>query len=72
MIVSGRDKRLFEVGCGYGSVASAITSRGWAVTGIDPSEQGIAYAMRHTRVLTCLKVLHTMTSPQSLGESLPR
>ena len=40
----GGGKRLFEVGCGNGSVASAITSCGWAVTGIDPSEQGIAYA----------------------------
>ena len=39
-----KDKNLFEVGCGNGSVASAITSRGWKVTGIDPSRQGIQYA----------------------------
>jgi len=37
-------KRLFEVGCGNGSVASAITSHGWNVTGIDPSDQGIQHA----------------------------
>ena len=36
--------RLFEVGCGNGSVASAITSLGWMVTGVDPSSQGIQYA----------------------------
>ena len=36
--------RLFEVGCGNGSVASAITSLGWMVTGVDPSSQDIQYA----------------------------
>jgi 2-polyprenyl-6-hydroxyphenyl methylase/3-demethylubiquinone-9 3-methyltransferase len=41
---SKREKRLFEVGCGNGSVASALTSLGWNVTGIDPSEQGIRNA----------------------------
>ncbi|MCP5148632.1 MAG: methyltransferase domain-containing protein [Pseudomonadales bacterium] len=39
-----KDRRLLEVGCGNGIVASAIRSRGWAVMGIDPSEQGIIYA----------------------------
>ncbi len=37
-------RRLFEVGCGNGSVASAATSHGWSVTGVDPSEQGIQHA----------------------------
>jgi 2-polyprenyl-6-hydroxyphenyl methylase/3-demethylubiquinone-9 3-methyltransferase len=37
-------KKLFEVGCGNGSVASAVTSHGWNVTGVDPSDQGIQYA----------------------------
>ncbi len=37
-------KRLFEVGCGNGSVASAVTSQGWSVTGVDPSDQGIQQA----------------------------
>ncbi|MFC1579108.1 class I SAM-dependent methyltransferase [Pseudomonadota bacterium] len=40
------DMRLFEVGCGNGSVASTITSRGWAVTGVDPSSQGIQHAQQ--------------------------
>ena len=38
--------RLFEVGCGNGSVASAIMSLGWAVTGVDPSSQGIQHAQQ--------------------------
>jgi 2-polyprenyl-6-hydroxyphenyl methylase/3-demethylubiquinone-9 3-methyltransferase len=40
------DMRLFEVGCGNGRVASAITSHGWAVTGVDPSSQGIQHAQQ--------------------------
>lgn len=36
-------KRLFEVGCGNGSVASEVTSHGWRVTGVDPSRQGIRH-----------------------------
>jgi len=41
---SACERRLFEVGCGNGSVASALSAGGWSVTGIDPSEQGIKYA----------------------------
>lgn len=37
-------KRLFELGCGNGSVASELVRLGWEVTGVDPSEQGIAQA----------------------------
>lgn len=37
-------KRLFELGCGNGSVANEIVRLGWEVTGVDPSEQGIAQA----------------------------
>ncbi len=36
--------RLFELGCGNGSMANAISKQGWAVSGVDPSEQGIAQA----------------------------
>jgi 2-polyprenyl-6-hydroxyphenyl methylase/3-demethylubiquinone-9 3-methyltransferase len=36
--------RLFELGCGNGSMANAITQQGWTVAGVDPSEQGIAQA----------------------------
>jgi 2-polyprenyl-6-hydroxyphenyl methylase/3-demethylubiquinone-9 3-methyltransferase len=37
-------RRLFELGCGNGSVANALTHRGWDVTGVDPSVEGIAQA----------------------------
>lgn len=36
--------RLFELGCGNGSMANAIAQQGWTVAGVDPSEQGIAQA----------------------------
>lgn len=36
--------RLFELGCGNGSVAAILSADGWEVTGVDPSEQGIAAA----------------------------
>lgn len=38
------EKRLFEVGCGNGGVASALTSNGCGVMGVDPSGQGIQHA----------------------------
>jgi 2-polyprenyl-6-hydroxyphenyl methylase/3-demethylubiquinone-9 3-methyltransferase len=38
------EKRLFELGCGNGSVANLLTQRGWDVTGVDPSAEGIAQA----------------------------
>lgn len=37
-------KRLLELGCGNGSVANQLVGLGWDVTGVDPSEQGIAQA----------------------------
>jgi len=37
-------KRLFELGCGNGSVANELVRMGWEVSGVDPSEQGIAQA----------------------------
>jgi len=39
-----KEKRLFELGCGNGSVSNELVSLGWQVTGVDPSEQGIANA----------------------------
>ena len=36
--------RVFELGCGNGSVASALMLHGWDVTGVDPSTEGIAQA----------------------------
>jgi len=38
------DRRIFEVGCGNGAVANILTAEGWEVTGVDPSDEGIARA----------------------------
>jgi 2-polyprenyl-6-hydroxyphenyl methylase/3-demethylubiquinone-9 3-methyltransferase len=37
-------RRIFEVGCGNGAIAKALESTGFEVTGVDPSESGIAHA----------------------------
>lgn len=37
-------KRLFELGCGNGSVANYLAASGWKVCGVDPSEEGISMA----------------------------
>jgi 2-polyprenyl-3-methyl-5-hydroxy-6-metoxy-1,4-benzoquinol methylase len=36
--------RIFELGCGNGSVANYLSAKGYSVTGIDPSEDGIRMA----------------------------
>ncbi len=36
--------RLFDLGCGNGSVAAFLADAGWDVTGVDPSVEGIAAA----------------------------
>ncbi len=36
--------RLFDLGCGNGSVAKAMVARGYRVTGVDPSADGIKQA----------------------------
>jgi len=38
------ERRLFEVGCGNGSVAHTLSQAGWDVTGVDPSTEGVAQA----------------------------
>lgn len=42
------DLRIFDLGCGNGSVACEIANRGWKVTGVDPSVEGIAVAKFNT------------------------
>lgn len=37
-------KRVFDLGCGNGSVGALLNTDGWDVTGIDPSVEGIAEA----------------------------
>lgn len=39
-------RHLFELGCGNGSVSHELSRRGWDVTGVDPSAEGIAQANR--------------------------
>ena len=36
--------RVFELGCGNGSVANELHQHGWDVSGVDPSREGIAQA----------------------------
>jgi 2-polyprenyl-3-methyl-5-hydroxy-6-metoxy-1,4-benzoquinol methylase len=38
------ERTLFELGCGNGSVANELMRRGWDVTGVDPSDEGIQQA----------------------------
>lgn len=40
----GYTSTAFDLGCGNGSIAIAVKSKGWLVSGIDPSEDGIRYA----------------------------
>ena len=45
------DKRLFDLGCGNGSIGQILLDQGWSVTGVDPSEQGIEFAkMRNPKL----------------------
>jgi 2-polyprenyl-3-methyl-5-hydroxy-6-metoxy-1,4-benzoquinol methylase len=37
-------RRLFDLGCGNGSVAAYFAERGYDVTGVDPSAEGVAEA----------------------------
>lgn len=39
--------RLFDLGCGNGSVANTLAQYGWSVIGVDPSTEGIAVARLH-------------------------
>ena len=42
--VTTGDKRLFDLGCGNGSIAAAISKDGYDVTGVDVSREGIEQA----------------------------
>jgi 2-polyprenyl-6-hydroxyphenyl methylase/3-demethylubiquinone-9 3-methyltransferase len=39
-----KDRRVFDLGCGNGSVAHALSVSGYDVTGVDPSEDGVRLA----------------------------
>jgi len=38
------DKRAFDLGCGNGATANMLYAHGFAVSGVDPSESGVAIA----------------------------
>jgi 2-polyprenyl-6-hydroxyphenyl methylase/3-demethylubiquinone-9 3-methyltransferase len=40
----GHNRRLFDLGCGNGSIGAALSKEGWDVTGVDVSSEGIAQA----------------------------
>jgi 2-polyprenyl-3-methyl-5-hydroxy-6-metoxy-1,4-benzoquinol methylase len=48
-VTSTDDRGVFVLGCGNGAFAAALAARGFSVTGVDPSEQGIALARQHAR-----------------------
>ncbi len=48
-------RRLFELGCGNGSLANQLADKGWKVTGVDPSVEGIALANQNFPYLKLLK-----------------
>jgi len=41
------ERRVFDLGCGNGSVAAALEQRGYVVSGIDASEAAVEMAKRH-------------------------
>ncbi len=41
---AGRELRVFDLGCGNGSVTDAVAGMGFAVTGVDPSKEAIEHA----------------------------
>jgi 2-polyprenyl-6-hydroxyphenyl methylase/3-demethylubiquinone-9 3-methyltransferase len=44
VIATERTNRIFDLGCGNGSTAAYFAARGYEVAGVDPSEDGIAFA----------------------------
>lgn len=45
-LASVAPRRLFDLGCGNGSVCAHLAGLGWDVTGVDPSTEGVAQAKR--------------------------
>ena len=42
--LDGGEKRLFDLGCGNGSIGQRVSRLGWDVTGVDASSEGISHA----------------------------
>jgi 2-polyprenyl-3-methyl-5-hydroxy-6-metoxy-1,4-benzoquinol methylase len=45
---SKKELKIFDLGCGNGSVAFVIANKGWRVIGIDPSSEGISAVKSNT------------------------
>ncbi len=45
--LEGAQRRIFELGCGNGSVANELSKLGYNIIGVDPAEQGIVQANKH-------------------------
>lgn len=46
-VQEGKPKRLFDLGCGNGAMASYFADRGYSIRGVDASIEGIALAKKH-------------------------
>lgn len=42
--IGNGSRRLFDLGCGNGSIAAHLATQGWETTGVDPSAEGIEQA----------------------------
>src|SRR5712671_2654910 len=43
-LAASKARRIFDLGCGSGSFANALSTQGFAVSGVDPSPSGIEHA----------------------------
>jgi 2-polyprenyl-6-hydroxyphenyl methylase/3-demethylubiquinone-9 3-methyltransferase len=46
-LASLKPSRVFDLGCGNGYIANVLAGNGFDVTGVDPSQEGIAAANQH-------------------------
>jgi 2-polyprenyl-6-hydroxyphenyl methylase/3-demethylubiquinone-9 3-methyltransferase len=46
LAAAGSEKRIFDLGCGNGSVPNFLSTLGYEVVGVDPSEEGILQARK--------------------------
>ncbi len=63
----GNRRRLFELGCGNGSVAAELASRGWDVTGVDGRRTASSRPDSLFPSSSCSTARRTTTSPASMG-----
>ncbi len=58
------EKRIFDLGCGNGSIANWLSEKGFQVSGCDPSESGIAEAKRQKKPI--LNLIYTLAPPMMI------